>query len=72
MGGIVMEKVFYMLFMEGGNAPVYKHLNFESAEAEAKRLTSLHGKKIYILKAIKSIMLNNFTEEVLDDSELPF
>jgi hypothetical protein len=46
-----MEQIFYMVYMEGAGAPTHKHSNVESAEKEAERLTTIHGKKTYVLRA---------------------
>jgi hypothetical protein len=68
-------ETFYMVYMEDGRTPVYIHTTKESAETEAKRLTSTFRKSTYILKALKRISLNEFIETDLTDtskSELPF
>lgn len=45
-------ETFYMVFLEGGNAPAFKHLREEDAKFEAERLAVKHGKETYVLKAI--------------------
>lgn len=44
---------FYMVYLEG--CAHYEHETLESAEQEAKRLSTLFNKKVYILYTIKSI-----------------
>lgn len=65
---------FYMIFLEDGNTPVYKHQNLESAVLEAKRLVKTTQKKAFILCSIKSIELEIFKIEDLrpDNTDLPF
>lgn len=48
------EKGFYMVFMEGGNTPAYKHTEKESAIKEARRLAETHKRKTYLLATITS------------------
>ncbi|MBE6337656.1 MAG: hypothetical protein E7068_02490 [Lentimicrobiaceae bacterium] len=48
------EKGFYMVFMEGGNTPAYKHAEKESAIKEARRLAETHKKKTYLLATVTS------------------
>lgn len=67
------QREFYMVFLEGGNTPSYKHDSISSAIAEAKRLTELHGKKSYVLGTIKSFRLpEKIVEEKCTVEELPF
>ena len=40
---------FYMLYVEGGQSPTYKHNNLEDAKKEAERLADLTHKPVYIL-----------------------
>ena len=64
-----------MIYLEGKNAPVYKHESFVGAETEAKRLVEAHGCKAYILATIKSIEINKFIEKDCTPNEidnLPF
>jgi hypothetical protein len=68
-----MEKPFYMIFMEGGSAPTYKHEDLASAESEAKRLTTMFKKKVVVLASIKSFEENRFKiEDLRPDNYLPF
>lgn len=48
------ENGFYMVFMEGGNTPAYKHAEKEGAIKEARRLAETHKKKTYLLATITS------------------
>lgn len=46
---------FWMLFLEGGHAPTFKHGTKKSARDEAKRIAMLHpGKRVWVLEAIAS------------------
>jgi len=65
---------FFMVFLEGGSAPTYRHTSLESAEIEAKRLTKIHGKKAFVLCTIKSFVINEFTVQDMrpELGELPF
>lgn len=38
---------FYMIYVEGGNSPTYKHDSFESASKEAYRLAGTTGKEVF-------------------------
>lgn len=49
-----MEKPFFMVFVEGGNSPTFKHQFRENAATEAKRLTQLTSKKTYVLKTVEA------------------
>lgn len=58
-----MKETFYMVFVEGGNTPTYKHKSQESAETEAKRLARAFKKKAFVLTTVKSFEIIEFTEE---------
>lgn len=60
---------FYMIFLEGGNAPTFAHETLDSAITEAKRLAKLTGKKAYILESVKSVQLHEFD---IEDINMPF
>lgn len=49
-----------MVFVEGGDAPRYKHLTLEAAEEEAKRLARMTRKKVYVLCTLKSFEIKEF------------
>lgn len=66
-------KKFYMIYVEDGNLPTFKHWSEESAIKEAKRLAEHTGKKAYVLLAITSVELpDKFKIEHVDSGELPF
>ena len=67
------QKEFYMVFLEGKQAPAYKHETLDSAINEAKRLTGLHSLKSYVLGTITSFkMPEKYVEEKCTVEELPF
>jgi hypothetical protein len=45
---------FYMVFVEGGRMPAFKHSSLEAAEKEAKRLAESVSKKAWVMATIKS------------------
>lgn len=69
-----MNKPFFMVFLEGGNTPIYQHPTLESAEAEAERLCKLHKRKAVVLCSIKSIELVEVVKTDLrpQGDDLPF
>jgi hypothetical protein len=46
------EKVFWMVYVDGKRAPAKKHMDHDEAFVEAKRLSSLEVKPVYVLKAV--------------------
>ena len=50
-----MDNGFFMVFVEGGNAPTVQHDNLKEAEEEAKRLADKCGKKVSILESVSII-----------------
>lgn len=66
--------MFYMVFVEGGNNPTYKHETYESAEKEARRLAERTGAEAYILTAFQKIRMVKFEKIDLhhNDQSLPF
>lgn len=68
------DQYFFMVFLEGGNTPVFKHESLMSAEVEAKRLTMLYSQKAYVLCTLKSFhkvsIVENSCKPPVDD--LPF
>ena len=46
------EKVFWMVYVDGKRAPAKKHMDHDEAFDEAKRLSYLEGKSVYVLKAV--------------------
>lgn len=61
----------YMLYVENRNSPTIFHNTYESALAEARRLCKKTESKVYILRAVKTVELNLFTETNLVN-DLPF
>lgn len=68
------EYEFFMIYVEGESSPTFKHLSYESAVTEAKRLARAFKKKVYILHATKYFELNEFKEVNLiqEDPDVPF
>jgi len=67
------NKHFFMVFLEFGGAPTFKHTDLKTAEAEAQRLSEAHGRKAYVLCTIKSFEKVKFViEDCRPDTELPF
>ena len=52
---------FFMVYVENGLTPTYKHETLASAEIEAKRLSKKLGQKAFVLCTIKSFEVNEFT-----------
>jgi hypothetical protein len=64
---------FFMVYLDGGDSPTWRHQTLESAEQEAKRLSKLFGKKAYVLCTIKSVEIVEFhIKDCRPDFELPF
>ena len=66
---------FFMVFLEGGSPPSFKHQTLLSAETEAKRLSKQLGKKAFVLCSLKSFEVVEFSvEDCRPDSldALPF
>ena len=62
---------FWMLYVEGGGAPAFKHDTEVQARREAVRLAQVNsGKKVYLLEATAAVAVVGIQWEVLDD--LPF
>ena len=69
------KKQFYMVYLEEGRTPVFKHESYESALKEARRLAKEFERKAYVLGTITSVELSLFKEEcvaVTQLEELPF
>lgn len=69
------KETFFMVFVEGGDAPTFKHSTLLSAQNEAKRLARLTKRKATVLCSYKSYEIIEFQEaEVLPDDlkDLPF
>lgn len=67
------EAIFYMIFVENGNPPSYKHNDIFSAKTEAERLARKTGKRVYVLKNIADVVVTDaqWSTNVIDD-EIPF
>lgn len=64
---------FFMVYLEGGSNPAFRHATLLDAEIEAKRLSQRYGKKAYILATIKAV--KNYVCEITDlrpTDDLPF
>lgn len=66
-----MNRTFWMIYVEGGQAPTYKHSTYESALAEAKRRAEITNKPAYILVTDTKVELNKFSLTSLSPAE-PF
>lgn len=69
-----MSNIFYMVYLEHGGAPTFKHTILDNAITEAKRLSQQTGRKAYILESIKSVEYTNFIIEDFkqQNDDLPF
>ena len=67
-------KTFFMVFMEYGHTPTFKHETYESACNEAQRLSRLHKKKTWVLCTLKSYEIVEFHEKDCrpEIEDLPF
>ena len=64
---------FYMLYVEGGNSPTYKHESWESARTEAYRLSILTGgQRVSLLRATSYIECKQTFYESSESEDLPF
>lgn len=67
---------FYMIYLEHGGAPSYKHGTYERALEEAKRLSRTHNRKAYILKTKTSVNIKPEYDVLKmakpDEDSLPF
>ncbi len=65
---------FFMVYVEDGRTPTYRHETLISAETEAKRLSKQLGKKAFVLCSLKSFELQEFkvTDCRPDVDDLPF
>ncbi len=43
---------FWMVYVEGGNAPAHKHWSLEQASNECDRLATRTSKSVYVLEAV--------------------
>lgn len=54
------KREFYMLYVEGGHSPVYKHNTPDDAKKEAERLAELTSKPVYILVSQYCVELQKY------------
>lgn len=60
--------VFYMVYVEGASTPSVKHVEYQAALSEARRLAIVTGRQTYVLAAMNVIKV--LTEvEVLEKPE---
>jgi hypothetical protein len=60
-------KVFYMVFVQGGNNPACVHDSIEGARNEAARLARLTGVQAFVLKAVQCIEISDVKITYLED-----
>lgn len=51
------EKVFWMVYCEGGHIPVRKHKNITEAYVEAERISKKMGQPSFVLEVIGGFVL---------------
>ena len=59
-----MEK-FYMVYVEGRNAPSKKFERYQEAEEEALRLCEKEKSKVFVLESIVKFEMKNIVKTVL-------
>ena len=52
-----MEK-FWMVYLENGNNPTFRHNSVESAVKEAERLTRQTGRRAFVLESKRAVELS--------------
>lgn len=52
-----MEK-FWMVYLENGNCPTFRHSSAESAVKEAERLTRRTGRRAFVLESKQMVELS--------------
>lgn len=52
-----MEK-FWMVYLENGNNPTFRHDSVESAAKEAERLTRQTGRRAFVLESKQAVELS--------------
>lgn len=69
----MVNQTFFMVYVEDGTSPTYKHITLEAAETEAKRLSKMLGKKAWVLCTLKSFQIVEFeVKDCRPELELPF
>jgi hypothetical protein len=66
---------FYMIFVEGGQSPTYRHQTLELARLEAQRLASLPdnvGKNVFLLCSLTYVTYNPFVWNTTTTDIIPF
>lgn len=53
------EPKFYMVYVEGGNAPAHRHPTLAAAITEARRLTLDVKRKAYVLETVGSLKVES-------------
>ena len=70
------ETGFYMIYLDGGGSPTYRHDTYDRAVIEAQRLASQHDRKCYILKTHTSVSVKKEFDTMKmgkpDEDSLPF
>lgn len=70
---IMKRSTFFMVYLENERTPAFRHSTLDGAEREAQRLSKEHGKKAYVLCALKSYKFSDFiVEDHRPDDDLPF
>jgi len=68
------NQCFFMVYLQDGQTPTFRHSTIDGAEQEAKRLSKQFGKKAWVLCSLKSFEIVEFKVEdcrpEIDD--LPF
>ena len=69
-----MENSFWMVFVEGGYGPSFKHTTYESALTESMRLTEKLNKPAYVLQSVSKVQQEKFKITKMEPfaDELPF
>lgn len=65
-------KKFWMVYLEGCRAPVYRHDTEQSAQAEAMRLSKEFGSPAFVLEAKTKIQMTITALEKPPEDEIPF
>lgn len=52
-----MEK-FWMVYLENGNSPTFRHSSVEAARQEAERLTRQTGRRAFVLESKQAVELS--------------
>lgn len=48
----MFKDLFFMLYVEGGSAPTFRHYTIGSAQDEAERLARVTNKKVHVMAAL--------------------